>query len=539
MDWAPRLVRTKDGRRVGYRRAGSGPPVAMLHASPRSSAALVPLGEALADRFTVFAFDNPGFGWSDPLAIPRPDAADFGAALIGAFDALGIGSARVYGSHTGGAIAVAAAISHPARIPALVLDGYAIFTPAEQAEAMANYLMPFRPSWDGSHLAALWSRVKDQFTFFPWYLRADAGRIPRELVPLALLQDVIVDFLAAGDNYRPAYAAAFRYAGAEALHGLTVPTTIVARTDDLLFGHLDRLTDVPAHVSLCPLGPDRAAWAAVIREKFEAAAAGEAPPLPGDASESVLRVPGGTLGINRIGNGAGKPIVVLPAIPGSVAGSAGLMRALAAARPVIGIDLPGFGTSSLQRIDLAGVVQALHAALGQLGLQDADIVACEESAAIGCGLAQRWPGGRVVLLNPVADSSRAALTGGMADVTPRIDGAHLLAAWHQLRDRSLWRPWFQRDPAHALPAGTDPDVPRLHAIMTDWMRGGAQGSVLLQAGFSQPLAAALSGLSRVSVLTRAGHPWETELRRLAAHIVTASSGDDRGCAGMILDLLGA
>ncbi len=183
MDWAPRIVKTLDGRNVGYRRAGSGPPVALLHASPRSSAVLVPLGQALADRFTVFAFDTPGFGWSDPLRMSRPDAADFGAALLATFDALGIASAPVYGSHTGAAIAVAAAILHPARIPALVLDGYALFTPAEQGEAMASYLMPIRPEWDGSHLAALWSRVKDQFTFFPWYLRSDAGRLPRGLGP--------------------------------------------------------------------------------------------------------------------------------------------------------------------------------------------------------------------------------------------------------------------------------------------------------------------------------------------------------------------
>ena len=132
-DLAPRIVETLDGRRkVGYRRFGDGPPVVLLHASPRSAVAVLPLGEALAGRFTVFAFDTPGFGWSDPLRIARPDAADFGDALIAAFDALGLDRVPVYGTHTGAAIAVAAAGHHPARVSAVALDGYGMFTPAKK-----------------------------------------------------------------------------------------------------------------------------------------------------------------------------------------------------------------------------------------------------------------------------------------------------------------------------------------------------------------------------------------------------------------------
>ena len=149
---APYIATTRSGRAVGYRRLGAGPPAVLLHASPRSAAAMLPLARRLADRHTVFAFDNPGFGWSDPLPLPRPDAADFADALIEAFDAIGIGRAAVYGSHTGAAIAVAAGQRHPPRVAALVLDGYAVFTPTEQAEYLANYLAPVRPVWDGTHL---------------------------------------------------------------------------------------------------------------------------------------------------------------------------------------------------------------------------------------------------------------------------------------------------------------------------------------------------------------------------------------------------
>src|SRR5690606_14891693 len=58
---------TQDGRRIHYRRAGSGPPLVLLHASPSSSRVQIPLLRAWADDFTVIALDTPGFGLSDPL----------------------------------------------------------------------------------------------------------------------------------------------------------------------------------------------------------------------------------------------------------------------------------------------------------------------------------------------------------------------------------------------------------------------------------------------------------------------------------------
>jgi pimeloyl-ACP methyl ester carboxylesterase len=482
LDAAPRTVVLPDGRTVGYRMFGDGPPVALLHASPRSAAAVLPLGARLAGRYTVFAFDTPGFGWSDALRIERPDAADFGDALIEAFDALGIAKAPIYGSHTGAAVAVGAGMRHPARVPALVLDGYSVFTPTEQAEYLANYLAPIRPSWDGTHLAFLWSRVKDQFTVFPWYLNAEVARLPRARVSPDAMQGVIVDFLAAGDAYRAAYAAAFRFDGLAGLRALTVPTTVMARSDDLLFSHLDAVQDMPDVIAVQRLTEDLAAWAQAVGDALARGGAGELVDVRSDGPE--IRVPGGVIGV-RCSAGPGtdaRPIVLLPGIPGSARGEAALARALAVTRPVVTVDLPGFGASSLaDEPDFAGTARAIASALGT---GDCDVVAMGESASIGCALASRG----LVLIDPVADDRREATVRHMVDVTPRSDGAHLLAAWHQLRDACLWRPWFATDPAHAISNGTDPDVSRLHAILTDWMRGGTEGRRTLAAAMAPKLS---------------------------------------------------
>ena len=97
---------TSGERRVMVRRAGSGPPVVLLHESPRSSAAFIPMIEALAERFTVIAPDTPGYGGSDPLDLHRPQIADYADALKEVMDALGLERAALFGRHTGAAIAI-------------------------------------------------------------------------------------------------------------------------------------------------------------------------------------------------------------------------------------------------------------------------------------------------------------------------------------------------------------------------------------------------------------------------------------------------
>jgi pimeloyl-ACP methyl ester carboxylesterase len=527
-DTAPRTILA--GRRtIGYRRFGDGPPVALLHASPRSSAALLPLGMRLADRFTVFAFDSPGFGWSDPLSVDRPDAEDYAAALIEAFDMLGLRRVPLYGSHTGAAIAVAAAVAYPDRVSSLALDGYAIFSPVEQAEFLAGYLTPITPHWDGSHLAWLWGRVKDQFTVFPWHLRAQAARLPRPLPALPMLQGVVQDFLAAGDNYRHAYAAAFRYDHLAGLRQVRVPTVAMARADDLLFARLDLLTELPDCVTVRRLGTDDDAWAAAVAQAL-AVGASDPPPdiVPAAAAQGAMevhRVPGGTIGLLRSLGPVARPLVLLPPMPGSACGQTGLARALSARRPVITSDLPGFAASALSGpLDPARIASSLRAALSSAGVQEFDVVAVGESGSIGATLASLSPDTRLVLVDPVPDQVRNAMLDHMVDVSPRIDGSHLLAAWHQLRDTTLWRPWFEPTPAHAIDAGPDPDTTALQAVLTDWMRGGVSGRATLAAAMGQSLAGILP--RSAALVATPGHPW-TDLLGSTLALPTQFAGPER------------
>lgn len=525
-DFACSLVTTADGREVGLRVGGSGPPVVLLHESPRSSAALLPLAERLAHRFTVFALDTPGFGLSTPLPMARPGAADFADALVHTLDALGLGRVPVYGTHTGAVIAMAFAVAHPARCAAVALDGYPVFTAEEQEASLASYLAPIVPAWDGTHLAWLWGRVKDQYSFYPWYRRGQSARLPRPLPSLDWMQSVVVDFLSAGDVYREAYASAFRYAPHGPAAAVAVPCTFLARSDDLLFDHLDRLGALGAQAQIVRLGTDRAAWAAAVAEALargtgDAPAPRAVPTLAAPPGRTARRIAGG-IGLRVTGAGEAPPLVLLPPIPGAAAGCDALARSLARGRRVIALDLPGIGVSApLAEARFPALVAALGAALDSAGIAACDLFAqgesCAAAAALAAARADRV--GRVTLQDPVPDAeeTRSLLAAALPDVAPQRDGTHLLAAWHALRDREIWRPWTETTPEAAIDCGTDPDVPRLQAVLTEWLRGGTGVATTLAAALGAPLAPQLAGIAdRVTILGDPAHPWGAAARDLAA-----------------------
>ena len=111
------------GLRVAYDRAGTGPPVVLLHGGfgfdRRSWSAQL---EALSDEFTVVAWDAPGAGASsDPPATFRmPEYAD---CLAGFVTAVGLERPHVVGLSWGAALAIAFQGRHPAVPRTLTLAG--------------------------------------------------------------------------------------------------------------------------------------------------------------------------------------------------------------------------------------------------------------------------------------------------------------------------------------------------------------------------------------------------------------------------------
>jgi len=118
------VVRT-NGLEIVYERVGGGPPLVFAHGAALDSRMWRPQLAALADEFTVVAWDEPGAGRSSdvPAGFSLADYANCLAALI---DALDLGPAHVAGLSWGGTVAQELYRRRPELVATLLLvDTYA------------------------------------------------------------------------------------------------------------------------------------------------------------------------------------------------------------------------------------------------------------------------------------------------------------------------------------------------------------------------------------------------------------------------------
>ena len=428
---------TVEGRSIHYRKAGAGPPLLMAHQSPRSSAEYAPLMERWAGHFTCIAPDTPGFGQSDPLP-GEPEIAEFGDAVIGFLDALGLERVAAYGFHSGGIILMNALKRFPERFAALAIGGYAIWTDEERAHFGDAYLPPFEPRPYGEHLAWLWSRVLEQSWFFPWFDARDEARLSVAHADLAKIDATVRDMLDSGAAYRAGYGAVLRAERDIPAADAAMPPVLIAAYDgDPLQAHIDRLGDMPTGWRAEKVATP-AELEAVALARLQAASLPDCPLLPDSPERGFAHVTAG--GFDGLIHWRGGPDATLLAV--HAPGEEG--EALAAPG-VTAIDLPGHGLSD----DWPGAAPTDWEPWRQVAE-----AACAALACDGISYA-RAPAGEADRLFP--------------DLAPDRFGAYLLKAWQIARARVLFEPWYEADAAHARafdPAALDPGrLARRHKIL--------------------------------------------------------------------------
>ena len=114
-----------NGLKIADERVGEGPPLVLVHGAAVDSRMWAPQLAALADEFTVVAWDEPGAGRSSD--VPRDFAlADYANCLAALIDALDLGPAHVAGLSWGGTVAQELYRHHPELVATLLLvDTYA------------------------------------------------------------------------------------------------------------------------------------------------------------------------------------------------------------------------------------------------------------------------------------------------------------------------------------------------------------------------------------------------------------------------------
>ena len=227
---------------VHYRHAGAdGGPLVMLHASPGSSRQLEPLMAAFAPTRRLFAPDTLGNGDSVAPREAHPTIEQLAAGALEALDGLGLERFDLYGTHTGASIAATIAQLRPERVRRLVLDGVGLYTPAEQAAILADYLPEVPVDHQGLHVLWAWQFCRDTYLFWPWFRHDRAGVRDVGLPPPETLHAKFVEVIKAYGTYRASYRAAFEFDKRARLPQLRVPTLAVCARSDMLFGYLDEL----------------------------------------------------------------------------------------------------------------------------------------------------------------------------------------------------------------------------------------------------------------------------------------------------------
>ena len=449
----------------------------MLHASPCSAKVMLPLMQVFGRGLTCLAFDTPGFGLSDKLPQQNPSVEDFADALSDTLDALGITQVATYGRHTGASIAVEFAARHRDKCAMALADGYAVFANTYSDEELSLHLEPIIPMWDGGHLVRLWFRYRDQHVFWPWNKQIDANRSDTDVPDLDFLHRGVVEMSEAGDDYRIGYAAPFRHRALERIADLQVPVCFGNRPGDSMYltRHL-----YPAQ-----------AWAREMPRGFEAASeqefalllqhpAGDAAPspvacasLPGRLDEQFIDFEGAQLHVRSMGDlhAGSRPLFILHHAPGSCRLHEALMLAVGSRHPVLAVDLPGHGESdalSHNPQDHATWLRAAQHVVGALGLNQVHLLGHNGGAALALLWAAQSPGQvlAAVLDAPLwidSEERPSLLEHGIPDLTPSWEGAHLLRAWHHMRDSELWWPWFERKNAHRKPQASSIQPAELQA----------------------------------------------------------------------------
>ncbi|MEM7701965.1 MAG: alpha/beta hydrolase [Pseudomonadota bacterium] len=218
-------------RRVG---ADAAIPLAMLHASPASSETLVPLMEALGEELSLYAFDNPCNGQSCAPTMEAPAMTDFADMIARGADALGLDRPVLYGTHTGGHIAVEWALARPAEVRALVIDGLALLDDATRAEFLENYAPRQAPSDTGAQFHWAWNFTRDQMLFFPHYKKNYKHLRDEGSLDPTLLHNLSVSVLSQLTTYHLPYEAVFRHEVREALKRLALPVLILGDSGSAL-----------------------------------------------------------------------------------------------------------------------------------------------------------------------------------------------------------------------------------------------------------------------------------------------------------------
>lgn len=204
-------------------------PVVVLHPGPGTARLQVPLLEVLAETRTVYAPDLMGMGDSAPPPFDDddpPEISYYADAVARFLDQVGVEQCDFYGSSLGGRVAVDLAVSQPERVHRLML-GMVRIMKGDDLEAMAHRHAPkVEPDQSGLHVHFLWGRLRDLYTYFPWFKHTAANMRKTDLPPADLMHVAFIEQVKMATTAHKAFSAYYRYPIEEKLGQIKAKTLV-------------------------------------------------------------------------------------------------------------------------------------------------------------------------------------------------------------------------------------------------------------------------------------------------------------------------
>jgi pimeloyl-ACP methyl ester carboxylesterase len=210
---------TSEGQ-IHFSKMGEGDVSLLLfHESPQSSKVYERVIPYLAEKFSVYAFDTPGYGMSTPPSSPLK-IEEYAKLLVEGINNLKIQEYAVGGCHTGASLALEV-LNTKGTDDAIfcVLNGVPYFSVEERQEYMNNWSPGIEIEENGEHLIWAWKR----------YQRIYGAAASKELINFGA-----VGILGILDRYNWAYNAAFEYVPDSLLKNLDIPILFLNTKKDLL-----------------------------------------------------------------------------------------------------------------------------------------------------------------------------------------------------------------------------------------------------------------------------------------------------------------
>jgi pimeloyl-ACP methyl ester carboxylesterase len=191
---------------------GAGPPIVLLHQTPRSVDEFAEVLPLLAQHRRTIAIDTPGYGCSDHVS-GQPSVPDYAAAIVDVLDALDVPRAIFVGHHTGAVIAVELAAAFADRVDRVVLSG-PVYTDEKGRAELSQFFKQWRIEGDGAHLKDKWDK------FFKW------------LPDPRLTQRFVVDLFRAGETSEQGHFAVALYRMEDRIGLVKCPALLIYNRED-------------------------------------------------------------------------------------------------------------------------------------------------------------------------------------------------------------------------------------------------------------------------------------------------------------------